>query len=68
ILQGTKDWDCFRNFSINNGNLVFYFGSYQVAAYALGHQTCTIQLRQFSPFLKDFAAHALDLAWEKGRK
>ena len=63
IADGTKDWSCFKSFSIRDENIVFYFGSYQVAAYAFGHQTVTIPARDLAPYMTEFAANSLDLGW-----
>ncbi len=63
IKSGTKDWSCFRNFSIRDGDIVFYFGSYDVAAYVFGHQTVAIPAKDIAAYMTEFAANSLDLGW-----
>jgi hypothetical protein len=63
IVSGTQDWTCFRQFSIKDSNVVFHFGSYQVAAYVFGHQTVTIAAKDLAPHMTEFAANSLDLGW-----
>lgn len=44
ISQGTCDWNDLNRFTFRDGNLLIHFGSYQVAAYAYGHQRLPFHL------------------------
>lgn len=67
ITSGTSDWSDLDHFTFKDGNLLLHFGSYQVAAYAYGHQSVSIPLVDLAGYLTRRASIALNVGWQRDR-
>ncbi|WP_224823627.1 TIR domain-containing protein [Cognatishimia sp. MH4019] len=61
VCEGTKDWDSLSNFMLTKDGITVVFGSYQVAAYALGMPRITIPYELVVDLLNESVLHALGL-------
>lgn len=61
IKDGTSKWSDFDNFTFADGEIVFQFGSYQVACYAAGMPMVSVSYDEIKNHFSDAVLHALDL-------
>ncbi len=63
VFRGTESWNDLKAFVLNKDNVEFYFGSYQVAAYAFGMPHIALSYGEIEDQLKDQYKFALGLAY-----
>ena len=62
IIKGTKDWDCSKAFVFGEKELEIHFAQYEVAGYAAGPQSATINYEQIVSMMRREYVDALDIA------